>query len=153
MLKPTLALCFLLAGAPVATAEPTPLRWDSHTTVAEVVGRGMLGTQMALAVRDAWKAPRRGRALGCLAAENAATVLLSELVKHLVHRRRPDGSDNLSFWSEDTALAAVNGRRTGVRVGFVLGAAWMRNAAGKHHISDVTAGAVAGGLVSQLCRP
>lgn len=153
MLKPTLALCLLLAGAPVASAEPTPLRWDSHTRVAELVGRGMLGTQMALAVRDAWKAPRRGRAFGCLAAENAATILLSELVKRLVHRERPDHSDNLSFWSEDTALAAVNGRRTGVRVGLVLGVGWMRNAAGKHHISDVTAGAGAGGLVSQLCRP
>lgn len=137
----------------VAEAEPTPLRWDSHTTVAEFVGRGMLGTQMALAVRDAWKAPRRGRAMGCLALENATTILLSELVKHLVHRRRPDGSDNLSFWSEDTALSAVNARRTGPRLGIVVGVALMRNAAGKHHISDVTAGAVAGGLMSQLCRP
>lgn len=98
----------------------------------------------------AMRSAQLGRAL-------AWTQLLTESVKILAARERPDGSDALSFWSEHSALAATSAaqlwkhghKRTAlfVNIPLVIATAWLRTSAGKHHPLDVIAGITAGAAI------
>lgn len=135
----------------MAQAEPTPLQWPSHPSVAARVSDGLVALQAGLAVRDAWQAPDRKHALGCLALENGLAIGATELLKRVFNRERPDGSDHFSMPSGHTALATVNGR-AGWRYGLTVGVGWGRQAAGKHYATDVLAGAGIGALASRVCQ-
>jgi membrane-associated phospholipid phosphatase len=91
-----------------------------------------------------------------LALSGASSVAASELLKSMVHSRRPDGSDNKGFPSEHTAVAFTAVSYLDVRYGQEL-AAWRvplyglasltgvaRVQANKHHWADVLAGGVLG---------
>jgi membrane-associated phospholipid phosphatase len=95
-------------------------------------------------------------------ATSGVTTLLKDVV---IHRRRPDGSDQHSFPSGHTATAAVGdmlaarnleslplapGERTAGRLGLftlTMGTAWARIEAHKHFPSDVLAGAALGNFL------
>lgn len=77
--------------------------------------------------------------------KNLLTVGAAEGTKLVIHEDRPDHSDDKSFYSEHSALAAAN---TGwnFKVGFsiALGAGSGRVIARKHHPTDVLVGVLAG---------
>lgn len=133
-----------------AQAEPSPFKWPTHTNVPRRISDGLVAGQITLAAIDAWRAPDRGHALKCLAARNAIGFGVTEVLKRVVHRGRPDASDRLSFPSGHTMAATVNGRE-GWRYGLSVGVGWGRMAAGRHYATDVLAGAGIGWLAHQVC--
>lgn len=154
-MKPSLcALVLLLVVVQPARAEDQPLAWDRGRPVADWISTGLVGANIAGSTWHAWRAERRGHALGCLALTNGLTLTVNEVVKRLVHRERPDGSDNKSFYSMHTALASVNaGWRVNVSIPIAIGAGYGRAAADKHFLSDIAVGAAAGGLTARICTP
>lgn len=146
-----LGLLVVLAPSAVYAQEPTPLRWQEHASVPARISDGLVAGQLGFAVMDAWRDERRGRAFACLAAENGAAILATELLKRAVRRQRPDASDRLSFPSGHTAMAVVNGA-PGWRYSLSVGVGWGRQAAGKHYATDVLAGAGIGFAASRICR-
>lgn len=86
----------------------------------------------------------------------AATLVLSEALKSVVHEQRPDGSGNDSFPSAHTSLAFAAATYFDIRYGaenkglvpVFYGAAVLtavgRVAADKHYLGDVVAGALIG---------
>lgn len=91
-----------------------------------------------------WQASDRRGAFLHQAERDGAAVLASELVKRLVHRERPLGQDNLSFWSEHTALTAVSTCTSG-RYGILIPVtAFGRMLSGWHYLTDTLAGAAVG---------
>lgn len=89
------------------------------------------------------------------AAAIGITVAIAEVVKHVAHRTRPDGSDDKSFFSEHTALAAIPigllpRSKTAVVLSFSVGVG--RIAAQKHYASDVAVGAAVGWLAGRIAR-
>ena len=88
-----------------------------------------------------------------LAGAYALTFGLSQLVKRLTDRARPDGSDNHSFFSGHTSTAFV-------AVGFcaplflipAMLVGYLRMAANKHWLTDVAAGALVGALMGGLAQ-
>lgn len=144
-----LAIVLMLA-APAAAEEPTPLRWASHEAIPARISDGMAAAQVVLAVVDAARADDRRHAFGCLALRNGIAIGAAELLKHVVHRTRPDESDRQSFPSGHTALATANGA-SGWRYGLTVGVGWGRQAAGRHYASDVLAGLGIGLLAQHAC--
>lgn len=148
----TIILVAFLLATP-AHAEDQPLAWDHGRPIADWISTGLVGANVVGSTWHAWQAEHRGRALGCLALTNGLTLGVNEVVKRLVHRERPDGSDNKSFYSMHTALASVNaGWRVNVSVPIAIGAGYGRAAADKHFLSDIAVGAAAGGFTARLCR-
>lgn len=80
-----------------------------------------------------------------------ATIASSEVIKLIVHKMRPDGSDNKSFWSEHSAIAATS-QGWNFYVGGSLTFATMagRVEAKRHFPLDVTVGAGVGTLFERL---
>jgi membrane-associated phospholipid phosphatase len=118
---------------------------------ADVASTVTVSTQIGLDTLASLRAPDRRCALLHQGLRLGLVVGLSELVKHVVHRTRPDGSDRQSFWSEHTALAAGSrGWSVGWSVPLTLGTGYLRVAANKHYISDVVAGALVGDVVARL---
>jgi membrane-associated phospholipid phosphatase len=150
-MRRALVLVGLLAVAPVAAQEPTPLRWTSHEAIPQRISDGLVAAQVALAIRDAWRAPDRKHAVGCLALENGVSLGATTLLKYAIHRTRPNGDDDHSFPSGHTAMATVNGT-PGWRYGLTVGVGWGRQAGGKHYATDVLAGAGLGWLSSRICH-
>lgn len=144
----SLVLVAVLA-APVG-AEPTPLRLPHGATIAARATDVAVGVPLALALRDAWRSPDRRHALSCVAAETAVTMGVTELVKRLVHRERPDHSDRLSFPSGHTALAAANAHGLGWTI--VANVAIGRQMAGKHFLTDTLGGFAIGAAAGRICR-
>jgi membrane-associated phospholipid phosphatase len=144
-------LLVLLVATPAAAEEPTPLRWREHAAVPARASDALVISGIGLATIDAWRAPRRGRALTCLAVEHAVTIAATEILKRAVGRRRPDGTDALSMPAGHTALAALN-TRAGWRASLTVGVGWGRQAAGRHYATDVLAGAGIGFLADRICE-
>jgi membrane-associated phospholipid phosphatase len=71
------------------------------------------------------------------------------------HRKRPDGSDRKSFFSEHTAFAAAAlggsaGREFAITIPLTVGTGYFRIAADKHYLTDTLAGAIVGGLAGLI---
>ncbi len=153
MTRLLVAFSIVIGLAAPAAAEPTPLRWSLHPSVAAVMSDSLVIAALSLDTVHALRAPDRTHALlneGCRAG---LTIGVSEIVKRTTHRLRPDGSDDMSFWSEHTALAMqASGWRYSVGVPIAIGAGYFRMAAGKHYATDVLAGAGMGLLAQWVCR-
>lgn len=119
--------------------------WSSDLTVA---------ASLAADTWYSWKQPHRTAAFTCQAIRDGTIVLVTELVKRLVHRERPNGVDALSFFSEHTAFAAS--ATGGYGIGFVLpitlGTASGRIAGGDHWASDTVVGGAFGAVVGHYTR-
>lgn len=130
-----------------------PLAWPSHRDLADYVSTFMVAGNIAGDSWASWKSADPQRAFTCQAVRTGITIGAAELVKHVVHRTRPDGSDRMSFYSEHTALAVVSsGWRFQIGVPIAIGAGYLRIAADRHFPSDVAVGAVAGFLARKVCR-
>lgn len=144
----------LLAGLSGASAWADRVgNWDTASTVM-AAGLPALAGLATLSGNDA-QGTRQ------IVLSTGSTLAATELLKHTVHARRPDGSDNKSFPSGHTAVAfsAVGfmdrryGEQWGQRYGqwavpALYGVAALtgvaRVEANKHHWGDVLAGAAIG---------
>jgi membrane-associated phospholipid phosphatase len=152
MARLILVLALLGAGVVPATAEETPA-WPAHRDLAKALSFGPVVVAIVGDTVHAWKAEDRRRALVLEGARIGVTVAAAEVVKRLVHRERPDGSDRLSFYSEHTALTAASaGWRLQVTIPLVVGAGYLRMAGNVHHPTDVAVGALAGALAGRFIR-
>jgi membrane-associated phospholipid phosphatase len=128
---------------------PVPQRkyadWGSDLTV---------GASLAADTWYSWRSPNRRAAFTCQAIRDGSIILVTELVKRLVHRTRPNGADQFSFWSEHTALSAS--ATGGYGIGFVLpitlGTAAGRIAGADHWASDTVVGGAFGAAVGHFTR-
>lgn len=145
--KVLIVIAVILALAVPAHAEDQPAAWTSHRSIADWTSTGLVGFQLAA---DGWTARHH---LGNFACRVGLTVGAAELVKHTVHRTRPDGSDAMSFYSEHTALATVSsGWRFQVGIPLAIGSGYLRMGAGKHFATDVAVGSMAGLLAMKVCE-
>ncbi len=135
-----------------AAAQPAPdtatrdaLRWSDHRVAADWIGTGLVAAALALPCLS----DRRWACVKVEAVQVGLGVAAAELTKRIVHRRRPDGSDRVSFFSEHTTLACVASIHTR---GWALCPAvgYMRIAADKHWLTDVGTGALAGAALAHV---
>lgn len=147
---PALVLVLCLTGAALRAQEPTPFMLQGNAAhAADWISTGAVAANIGL---DAWHTfhdEPRGNAWR-FACRIGLPVGVAELTKALVHRTRPDSSDNKSFFSEHTALAAATARGTTGFV-FTVTTAWGRQAAGKHYPTDVAVGWGVGYLSQKVC--
>lgn len=103
------------------------------------------------------------RGVAELSVETIATVGTAYALKHIVHEKRPDGSDDQSFPSDTTALAASGSSFLWGRYGWRYGlpafvatqfVSYSRVQAKKHHWYDTLASsAIAAGYGYALTTP
>lgn len=138
-------------ATPVVAAEPTPFKWASHANVPARISDVLVTVPLIDATIHAATSDDKKRAFLRLGCRNAGSMLTTALVKHLVHRTRPNGENDQSFFSGHTSMAMVNSD-TPAMYGVTLGVAWGRQAAGKHYATDVAIGALDGWLWQQVCK-
>lgn len=126
---------------------------QDHKKVADVASTVAVGVNIGAEMISSWKSSDRKSAFQCEFVRNGVLIGATELTKVLVHRTRPDGSDNKSFYSEHTALAVLNsGWKFQIGIPIAIGAGTGRVVAKKHYTTDVLAGAAAGFLSSKICK-
>lgn len=149
LLCSTLALAVSLGGlAPLAAHADSTKTWD-HLSTGLTFGLGGAAALTTFSKHD-----NTGIAQGLKTA--GASFLVAELLKSVVHETRPDGSDNRSFPSAQTAAAFAAAGYFDIRYGqeyhgyvpVMYGLAaltgYARVKAKKHHAQDVIAGAAIG---------
>jgi excisionase family DNA binding protein len=135
----TVAVLFIMLLASPAHAQ--------STATANTASNVLVGTAIAADAVHSLRGPHRWQALGCQAVRLTATIGAAELLKRIIHKERPDGSDFKSFPSMHTGVAfASMGWRWQVGLPLAIGTGSMRIAARKHDFVDVLAGASIGYL-------
>ena len=144
-----LAFCALTAltqNVQASTVNTTPL--TSTEKNIEDVGTGLSIALPVVAAGIAWEKDDRRLGLAQLAAETVLTVGTVYALKNIVHEERPNGSDDKSFPSETTALAASGSSFLWGRYGWEYGlpatavtgfVAYSRIQARDHHWYDTVA--------------
>lgn len=155
-----LVVC-LWPGA-VAGQETQPFMLDSPTDrkIADYTSTVAVGTTLALDVIQAWKKDRdRGDGSHRFLWTEVCTIgmagLAAEGTKRLVHRERPNGVDDQSYFSmhEAFAVAAVNaGWSFRVNIPLAIGVGLGRAFSGYHYWSDIASGALDGWLSRKACE-
>lgn len=174
-MKIILLAVFCLTAAPAAAQSldqraSGAMRWQGHEVAADRLSTGLVAGSLAWLTFETWRYPcmatyrstgvtlfrcDRRHAFIREAIAIGVTVGIAEATKRIVHRTRPDGSDDRSFFSEHTALASIQLGRfpySRMPVVFTVSVGAGRMAASKHFASDVAAGAAAGWLVGRLSR-
>lgn len=128
--------------------------WTTQRQTANILSDVTVAADLALDTWASWKAPDRRQAFTKQLIRDGSILGVSELTKRLVHRTRPDGSDQLSFYSEHTAFAAsaIGGPRIAFVLPLTLSTGYLRIAADKHYLTDTLVGALVGGLVGHFTR-
>ena len=147
------ALVFVaLLSAPVQAEQTFAWPVNARAT-ADWVSTGIVAGQLTADTIKAFRADDKKSALTCLGMRVGITIGAAELVKHVVHRERPDYSDSMSFYSEHTALLFVSsGWRFSIGIPLAVSGGYLRIAAAKHFPTDVAVGAVAGLLARKVCH-
>jgi membrane-associated phospholipid phosphatase len=155
-MKALLIVLALLCALPCA-AEQTPAWPTAQQPLAAAISNVALGAQVGIDTYHSFKAEDRKAAfceqgLGVGLAVGIHTALTS-----LVHRERPDGSDDRSFPSGHVGAAAASGGwNYSISVSLSSLVAMGRVGANVHHISDVAAGFAIGTgsrlLAQKVCR-
>lgn len=148
-----LAGVLIMTSTAAAAQEPMPFEWSpqyrawaGHISDALVVSQVTADTVHSMRQLAKWEAVR------CQSLRYAAVLGSTEATKRLVHRTRPDGSDDKSFFSMHTALAfAASGWKVEIGIPIAAGAGYGRMAADKHFLTDVIAGLFTGLGAQQLC--
>jgi hypothetical protein len=145
-------LLVLILSSPVSAQETQPSAWDSHRDVASNISNAMAYGSIALDAVDSWRSEHRGWAFACQGARLGVATAAALVVKHYVHRDRPDHSDQMSFYSQHTTTAAVSsGWSLGAQIAIPLGTGYFRAAAAKHYWSDIGVGFATGVLSQHIC--
>lgn len=124
----------------------TTLKWsDSQQRTADWLSTGLVAVSAIVpCLHDRTKDCYTRQAIN-----TAIGVGLAEGTKRLVHRPRPNGEDNLSFFSEHTMLPCLWTLRTKAW-GFCPAVGYLRIAADKHWLTDVSTGAAVGAMIGTL---
>lgn len=137
----------------VRAAEENPLRWRAHEGTANTISNVLVGTQLGAHLWTAWRADDKKHAGLELLCENVLASGTTEILKHVVHRTRPDGSDRLSWPSGHTTSLVVNGGwKVGVSIPIAIGGAAAKLAGNRHYPSDLAGGAAVALLAQWVCR-
>lgn len=148
ILFPVLFLLSSSVNAQPTSIDPKGLSWD-NTKNAQIISNITVGVSIGLDTWDSWKSTDRKRAFIKQGERTAIVLGATELVKRLTHRTRPDGSDDLSFFSEHTEFASMN-RRWQISVPLMTSTGYLRIAANKHYLTDVIVGGLVGSLVNRI---
>jgi membrane-associated phospholipid phosphatase len=141
-----LSIAALTTGAQAFTANTKPL--TSTEKNIESAGTGLSITLPLVAAGIAWEKSDVRLGWTELAAETLLTVGTAYALKNIVHEERPNGSDNQSFPSDTTALAASGSSFLWGRYGWEYGlpatavtsfVAYSRIQARDHHWYDTVA--------------
>lgn len=151
-----LVLVVLLAFAAPARAQVGPdqaardaLHWTGHEKLVDVTSTVLVGVALFVPCFDN-RDLSATETVSCLRHQGIQVglgILAAELTKRLVHRPRPDASNDLSFYSEHTELACLSVIRTRW-LAVCPAVAVLRIAANKHWLTDTAAGAGAAGVLS-----
>jgi membrane-associated phospholipid phosphatase len=150
-MKPILVV--LLLASPAFAQEPTPLRWNEHSSVPSRISDAIVATQITADVIAAYRSDRRWNALGVELCRTAFVIGTTEVIKRLVKRERPNKADRFSFPSAHTAHAVAHSdyaQPWGASLALTVG--WGRQAGGWHYATDVGIGALDGWLSTKVCR-
>jgi membrane-associated phospholipid phosphatase len=148
-MKTFLVAVGIVLSANVCTAQALPE--GKGRTIADWTSYGTAGLDLTF---DGIRSFRRDSGCGRrFLYRTATTVAISEVTKRLVHRDRPDHSDNKSFFSEHTALAfSSTGLQFQLSVPLGSTTGLLRVLAAKHHPTDAVFGAGVGIGTSFLFR-
>lgn len=130
----------------ILTLIATPVYGQSARVLSDITVYSSIGLDSI----DSFRQVDKGKAFKCQALRLGINNGVNQLVKHLVHKERPDGSDNKSFYSSHTSNSFVSSGwnySIGLSLGITTGI--LRVKAKKHDWIDVSVGATAG-LLSQL---
>ncbi len=150
-IKHALVLALLLCAAPAAaqstadTAIRDALRWSDHRNVADTASTVLAGAAVALPclIDRSWTCVKHE------AVHVGLSTALAEVVKLAVHRTRPNGVDDKSFFSMHTAIACSATYGTKVWA-LCPSVGYLRIASDWHWGSDVGTGAFVGAAMTYV---
>jgi hypothetical protein len=135
----------------------TPVYADDLQKVANIISYGTVATQIVIDTYHSAKSNDKKIEFKQQAFRTGLTILSSELVKRLVHEDRPDHSDNKSFWSEHSALAASSLQTDNIKdwqfkvgITMYISTPVGRVVAKKHHWWDTVTGLAVGSGINAL---
>jgi hypothetical protein len=155
MIKILITLTAVLSYPLMAEGQPTVLdppnpTW-SNTNAANIASYIPTAASITIDTIKSYHSSNRRLAFEKQALRTGLDVGITELIKILVSRQRPDMSDNKSFFSEHTELAAM-GSSLAVSIPLGASAGYLRMAANKHYLTDVLTGLAAGIITSRLIK-
>lgn len=137
---PLLALLLLTPAAAFAQAEPTTAQ-----SVNNAISYGTVSANVGFDVLNVLQSPDKPCTAKREAFKVGLAIGLSELLKAVIHRQRPDGSDFRDFPSEHTAIAfASSGWSASVGYSFAIGTGVERRTANRHDWTGILGGAAVG---------
>lgn len=149
MTKTLIGLLGVVLSISTLAAEDTPTAWSvEKRPLANALSNVTVYTNIGLDVyHDLKTSDHKWQTAGCEALTYGSVELAVNLLKRIVHKERPDRSDNLSWPSAHTAMAtaAVSGWKFGVSIPLAAATGYFRTAADKHDWVDVLSGAAIGG--------
>lgn len=155
-MRPLLLTVVLVLAIAAPAAAQNRFAWPTEQRpIAETLSNITVYTAIGLDTLHSWRSPDRSRAFSCQAFRLGFTVGTAEILKRVVHKQRPDGSDFKSFPSMHTGVAMASaGWRYEIGIPLAIGTGAFRMGANRHDIVDVLAGAGIGFLSQQLfCEP
>ena len=94
-MKHALVLVALLVAAPVKAQEPTPLDWPpQHRALAGHISDALVGINLTMDTIHSLHQPDKWKAFRCQAMRYGTILGSTVTTKRLVHRLRPDASDD-----------------------------------------------------------
>jgi len=124
--------------------------WN-NTKAADILSDISLGASLAVDTWDTFHCADKKHCAIKQAERTAINIAAAEGVKRWIHRDRPDGSDNMSFYSEHTAITAM-GPRLVFTLPLTFSTGYLRMAANKHYFTDVLVGAGVGLLTGRYIK-
>jgi membrane-associated phospholipid phosphatase len=123
----------------------------SNVQLANILSDLTLGASLGVDTWDSFHCADRKHCFIKQAERTGVNLAAAQLVKMVIHRERPDGSDNMSFYSEHTALTAM-GPRLVFTLPLTFSTGYLRMAANKHYFTDVVVGAGVGLLTGRYIK-
>jgi len=130
-------------------AEKTPA-WNENQDTADKISWGLVIGQITINTIHNIRSDNPKRDLINQSFQTGITILAAESVKRLVHRTRPNGYDNKSFYSMHSSLAFANGCSVNIQLSIPIGTGYFRMASNWHYPTDVLVGAATGCLASRI---
>lgn len=138
----TFALLFAAVTASAQSVDPTTAQ-----SVNGAISYGTVGANLFMDSLNVLRSPDKSCAAKQEATKVGLAIGISELLKAVIHRQRPDGSDFKDFPSEHTAIAfASSGWSFSWGTSIAIGTGVERHTANKHDWLGVLGGAGVGEL-------
>jgi membrane-associated phospholipid phosphatase len=147
-----LAIFLVSVGlATSAAAETNPLRWRGHEQDARRASDFLVAGAIGVDTVHSLTSNNKVRSLllqGCRVGLAQGFVTTAKFV---VHRTRPDGSDDNSFYSGHTTTLMASGWRYRIAIPLSVSGGALRMAANRHYATDVLGGMLGGVAARAIC--